>query len=90
MEKPVSCENAEQLEVILEEYANNNGVALTSDKRKRNIILNGLLKSREKFGETYCPCRVKKVPENICPCDKMSEDVENQGMCHCNLFVRKE
>lgn len=36
----------------------------------------------------YCPCRLSKVPENICICEEFrSQDI---GECHCGLYVKVE
>ena len=34
-----------------------------------------------------CPCRVEAVP---CPCPMHRQEIEEQGRCHCNLFVKTE
>ena len=37
----------------------------------------------------YCPCRVQKTPENICPCEEFRSQVEDpsfEGYCHCRLY----
>lgn len=32
-----------------------------------------------------CPCR---VDDFACPCEYHLEEIESQGHCHCNLFVK--
>ena len=34
----------------------------------------------------YCPCKVQKTEENLCPCDEFI----TTGECHCKLWVKKE
>lgn len=34
----------------------------------------------------YCPCKIPKIPENLCPCDEFIETKE----CHCKLWVKIE
>ena len=57
---------------------------------KEPVIL-ALLEKREKHGDFYCPCKVKTVLENVCPCKETRDgDVELDGMCGCRLFWKKE
>lgn len=44
-------------------------------------IIEGLLKK-----DGYCPCKVEKTEENLCPCNEFLET----GNCHCRLWVKKE
>ena len=53
---------------------------LNPDKGHVAFIRRGL----EKKGG-YCPCRVQKVSENICPCVEFLET----GHCRCQLFIKK-
>jgi len=34
-----------------------------------------------------CPCRVE---ESMCPCADHLGEIEKDGCCKCNLFVRRE
>ena len=37
----------------------------------------------------YCPCRVQKIPDNICPCREFREQIADpafEGYCHCRLY----
>ena len=39
----------------------------------------------------YCPCRLQKVPENICPCREFRDQVADpgyEGYCHCMLYFK--
>jgi ferredoxin-thioredoxin reductase catalytic subunit len=45
-------------------------------------ILEGLEAAREKLGDYYCPCKLDKTPENICPCQEMAKTKR----CHCGMF----
>ena len=60
---------------FLEGYKINNNLKYTL------TIIRGLI---EKNG--YCPCKLEKIEENICPCDEFI----NTGKCHCQLFVERE
>lgn len=37
----------------------------------------------------YCPCRVQRIPDNICPCREFRMQVADpayEGYCHCRLY----
>ena len=53
-------------------------------------VIQALLEKREKYGDFYCPCKVRTVLENICPCKETREgDVEVNGSCSCCLFWKR-
>ena len=77
-----------------EKYASAAGFALNPNKQVVENIAKGLLGNEEKHGHKYCPCRkISGNPEedkkNICPCDHHRQEIEENGHCHCNLFVKK-
>ena len=40
----------------------------------------------------YCPCRIQRIPENICICREFKEqmtDPEFKGYCHCKLYCKE-
>jgi ferredoxin-thioredoxin reductase catalytic subunit len=39
-----------------------------------------------KFGFAYCPCRVDRNPDTICPCLEFRQTKH----CHCNLYLPKK
>ena len=43
-------------------------------------------KNYEQFGEYYCPCKIKKTTENICPCLNAQNEINQNGHCHCLLY----
>lgn len=57
------------------------GYMLNPDKKHVDLIIEGLKKK-----ERYCPCRVQKIPENICCCTHFIND----GDCCCKLWLKKE
>ena len=75
-------------------YAEENGFKLNPNEKIVDGIIAGLKRNEEKYGERYCPCRRvtgdketdKKI---ICPCVYHKEEIEKDGRCHCNLFVKK-
>jgi len=85
-----------KVEEIIEEYekyAGKNGFKLNPEKNVVYGTISRLLENEKKYGERYCPCRVvtgnkeedKKI---ICPCAYHKKEIEEQGHCHCFLFVR--
>jgi len=46
-------------------------------------ITSGLMKAKTEMGEYYCPCKLSKTEENICPCVEYRETAK----CHCQLYV---
>jgi ferredoxin-thioredoxin reductase catalytic subunit len=74
-------------------YAKSNGFRLNPDRKTVERIIKGLLMNEQKFGKRYCPCR--RVTGNeaedankICPCAFHKEEIEKDGHCFCNLFVK--
>ena len=57
------------------------GYELNRDKNHVNLIIEGLKKK-----EGYCPCRVQKIPENICCC---TDFIENEHCC-CGFWKKVE
>ena len=55
---------------------------LTSDPGLAAQIVKGLNRNEEKHGARYCPCKLEKTEENICPCIEYKET----GDCHCKVF----
>jgi len=76
-----------------EQYAKKAGINLNPNKKIVEGIIKGLLKNKKEKGELYCPCRIvsgnkEKDKEIICPCVFHRGEIELQGHCHCNLFVK--
>jgi len=86
-------ELVEKLIKAYEEYAEKNGYKLNPNKAIVEGVINGLIARKDKFGEQYCPCRKmtgdkeedKKI---ICPCIYHDAEIEKDGHCFCNLFVK--
>lgn len=86
-------EEAEALKKRSADYAERVGIKLNPDEKIVDMIVQGLLKNKEKHGFIYCPCRLvtknkEKDREIICPCVYHRGEIELQGRCHCQLFVR--
>ena len=51
-------------------------------------LVDNVLKGLERKGG-YCPCRLPKTPEFLCPCDEFRgqlADPAYHGLCHCRLY----
>lgn len=73
-----------------EEYAEKNGFRLNPDQKMVEQLIKGLIENEEKYGKRYCPCRIQHNDQTICPCAYHKREIEEQGHCHCFLFVRKD
>lgn len=71
-----------------EQIAKEKGWCLNPDGTAANNILKAMNMKKEKFGEYYCPCRVQRIPENICPCVHAPGEIEKDGHCHCLLYFK--
>ncbi len=63
-------------------------VRYNEDKEIVEQIKEGL-----RLKDGYCPCRVKKTPENKCMCEefrKQIADPEFEGYCHCLLYYKEK
>lgn len=39
----------------------------------------------------YCPCRIERIPENICMCEEFRNQIKDpfyEGYCHCRLYYK--
>lgn len=39
----------------------------------------------------YCPCKIPRIPENICMCEEFRNqiaDPDYEGYCHCRLYYK--
>ena len=93
--EPIIKEWLEEILLIkeYEEYAQKNGFKLNPDREVVNRLIKGLLENEKKYGKRYCPCRriignPEEDKEKICPCKFMQEEIEKDGHCLCQLFVR--
>ena len=66
---------------------------LNPDKKIVERVINGLLTNEKKYGKKYCPCRrvsgnIEEDEKNVCPCAFHKKEIEKDGHCFCNLFVK--
>ena len=78
-----------------EEYARKRGWVLNPDKKILSTVIRGLARNEKKFGERYCPCRLRsgdkeKDRANICPCIYHEDEIAKDGHCLCQLYFRKD
>lgn len=86
----------EEIQKIIKEYeayAEKMGFQLNPNKKIVENIIKAMLNKKKTLGERYCPCRrlsgdAEKDKEIICPCKFHLEEIENDGHCHCLLFVK--
>ncbi|MHC4870818.1 MAG: ferredoxin-thioredoxin reductase catalytic domain-containing protein [Planctomycetota bacterium] len=89
-------EDALKIKEELDKYlSENDKIKYNTDEKTVNAVINGLAKRQNKYGEAYCPCRLMTGDKNkdkdiICPCKFHMQEVTDQEMCHCKLFMRKE
>ena len=79
----------------LEGVAQRSNSILNPDDEDREMLIDGLLENRERYGYPSCPCRLaaRKMETDrdiICPCDYQPPDLEEYGSCFCALFVTQE
>jgi len=76
-----------------EDYAKEKGFKLNPNETILKGVVGGLIARKENFGERYCPCRKmtgnkKDDKRIICPCVYHEKEIEEDGHCFCNLFVK--
>jgi len=76
-----------------EEYAASRGWHLNVNDKQLDAVVKGLARNTLRFGEQYCPCRMRtgdeeKDREIICPCIYHEDELEHDGCCHCRLYFR--
>ena len=70
----------------IRELFENAGVVLNQDEKLVKAVREGLVR---KGG--YCPCRLPKLPELLCPCDEFKAQLADptyHGLCHCRLYLK--
>jgi len=80
---------------IMRQDASQNGYYLCPDQELLNDFVEGLYTNERRYGYYSCPCRLAcgvRIYDSdiICPCEYRDADVDEFGMCYCELFVSKE
>ncbi|MEW6355894.1 MAG: ferredoxin-thioredoxin reductase catalytic domain-containing protein [Planctomycetota bacterium] len=78
-----------------ERYVERAGLGLNPDEEQVETTLTGLAMRKLKFGKFYCPCKVMtsdpaKDKRIICPCADHKKEIQDNGICTCQLFVSKD
>ena len=63
-------------------------VRLNEDKELVNSIKEGLKRTGG-----YGPCRLERIPENICMCKEFKDQIADpnyEGYCHCMLYYKEK
>ena len=87
--------NKEELRVVLEKFTQGNDFMLNPDEKHVDMLIEGLLFNKQKFGIKLCPCRVSAGVNDynlslVCPCNfKAQPSWIEKGMCWCGLFVKR-
>lgn len=56
--------------------------ALNNDGARVLKIIEALRRNYKKYGAPYCPCKIDRIPDNICPC----KEHLTSGVCKCGLY----
>ena len=59
---------------------------------ENKAVVERLRAALEKKGG-YCPCRLKKIPENLCMCKEFRDQLADPaftGFCHCKLYYKEK
>ncbi len=80
---------------FVEGYTDTGPYELNPDTKHVDKVIKGLAKRKLKYGQQYCPCRMisenKKLDDKIiCPCEYHVEEIRQDGICSCDLFVRQD
>jgi ferredoxin-thioredoxin reductase catalytic chain len=94
-ERRAETTDEEEIRAWAEEYARKNGWVLNPDKKILDTVIRGLVRNKKKFGEQYCPCRLRSGDKEkdrtiICPCIYHQDEIAKDGHCHCQLYYRKD
>ena len=84
----IKTEEIRELTNRYREYAKKNGFRLNPNKKIVEHLVQGLLDNEKKYGKKYCPCRREHNDKVVCPCVYHKKEIEEQGHCHCFLFVK--
>jgi len=74
-------------------HAKENGFNLNPNAKIVEGVVNGIFLNEQKHGQKYCPCRrvtgdAAEDAKKICPCIWHKDEVEKDGHCLCNLYVK--
>lgn len=79
----------------IDKFTEKNDFKVNPDRKKVEMLLEGIFSNEKNHGLKYCPCRLitKEFNEDlklVCPCNFLShETYQEKGECWCGLFVRR-
>ena len=82
---------------FVEKVVESRGWQFNDDKEIVDTVIMGLTRNKLLYGKRFCPCfmvveengKYKSADDRICPCKPaINEEIPNQGMCHCGIFVK--
>lgn len=77
-------EPTEEINERTDNFARLKGYVFSENKE---LVMEGLMQKKEKYGDFFCPCRFDNIPEHICPClETRMGHVRKTGSCLCGLF----
>jgi len=62
-------------------------IEYNSNERIVESIIIGEIRNMVMYGHAYCPCRIQRIREHICPCEPAKEELKRDGICTCKLFI---
>ena len=79
---------------FVEKYSTHAGYRLNPDNEVLDVVIEGLARNKAVHGKRYCPCRMlsgnpDEDRAKICPCKWHKDEIESDGMCHCQLYFTK-
>ena len=87
--------NKEKFLQAIEKFTEKNEFQINSDKKKVEMLIDGIFSNEQNHGLKYCPCRLisKDFEEDlklVCPCNFLIHNTyKEKGECWCGLFVRR-
>jgi ferredoxin-thioredoxin reductase catalytic chain len=79
-------------------FTEKNEFQVNPDKKKVEMLLQGIFDNEQNHGLKYCPCRLisKDFEEDlklVCPCNFRIHETykgKEEGECWCGLFIRRK
>lgn len=81
---------------VWERFTEGNDFILNPDRKRVDMLADGVLNNEKNHGLKYCPCRLRTKDFErdillVCPCNfKAQKTWQEKGECWCSLFVRRK
>ena len=74
----------------VEDIAAERGWCLNPDSKMVDNLIKAENSIHDKFGDYYCPCKVKHIPENVCPCEGSTIEIAVMGIAivKCSMHAK--